>query len=498
MEVTNLGGYGYVSVSGKAALTFEILGASDKEKLMEERVMKEVLSKYPEFFNFQGYAVASYGDDNNLPYAVKRLVSSNPILPEIIKKQARFMYGQGPFLFVEEYDPDLGKKRIPIVDQKTKYKDVFSWLRSWKSLGMPQSFEEYSKQVIQEYYHTEGFWTKYRFNKSRRINGPMPVRGLELVPSQKCRFGKPGNINPSEVLSDKDLTAVIVGKWERPNQYDMVAYPRFNPSDPLANGVAINYTRDFGFGEDIYSFPSWFYGLKEWISGSNLNPKYINSYLKNSLNAKLHVIIPQRWFELKEDTLKSLCERNKLAKQNNEALITEYEGLKDIGTTFSYNMIQKLLDAKLRLITEVLSGSGENQGKLFVSRKFRVENAVEEWEIKEIPTKYKEFIESIISFEKQALKSITAGIGIDPAISNVGSEGLYTNSGSQVYYNYLVYMSTLNYAEEFCTADINLALRLNFPELEKDDVKLGFYRQVPQRLESTNPEQRPDNLVKNS
>ena len=54
-------------------------------------------------------------------------------------------------------------------------------------------------------------------------------------------------------------------------------------------------------------FQPVFYGLREWILGANLNPKYINSYLRNSLNAKIHIKIPGAWIDLKTKTLQDLC-----------------------------------------------------------------------------------------------------------------------------------------------------------------------------------------------
>ena len=93
------------------------------------------------------------------------------------------------------------------------------------------------------------------------------------------------------------------------------------------------------------------------------------------------------------------------------------------------------------------------------------------------------------------VKVILAGKGLDPAISNVGSEGVFNNSGAQVYYNYLVYLSSLTHAEEYCTQDINFALQVNFPKIYNQGLRVGFYRNVPQRLEETSPANRPSNNI---
>jgi len=150
---------------------------------------------------------------------------------------------------------------------------------------------------------------------------------------------------------------------------------------------------------------------------------------------------------------------------------------------------------KLTEALNVLSGEGENQGKAFWSRSFQTDHGVEKWEFTEIPAKYKEFVESVIEFDKRALAVILAGKGLDPAISNVTNEGIF-NSGSEIYYNYLLYLDTQRYAEEFVCRDINTQLWVNFPELERARVKGGFYRFAPERQENTSPQNRMEKQSK--
>jgi len=155
-------------------------------------------------------------------------------------------------------------------------------------------------------------------------------------------------------------------------------------------------------------------------------------------------------------------------------------------------MVQKIVDLKLKSLTEVLTGAGENQGKTFISRKFKTENGVEEWEFKEIPVKYQEFIKSIIDYDKRVVEVILMGKGLDPSISNVSKDGIFQTSGSNAYYNYLIYMNSLPFAEEFICQDINTALQLNFPRLKFDHVYLGFFRNIPERQQELPPDDRLD------
>jgi len=112
---------------------------------------------------------------------------------------------------------------------------------------------------------------------------------------------------------------------------------------------------------------------------------------------------------------------------------------------------------------------------------------VEDWEFKEIPSKYKEFIDSVIKYDERAVEVILEGKGLDASISNVAQKGVISKSGADAYYNYMIYLNSLMIPEKVCTADINYAIKLNFPGT---DVKLGFYRSIPARQSEITPSER--------
>lgn len=81
-------------------------------------------------------------------------------------------------------------------------------------------------------------------------------------------------------------------------------------------------------------------------------------------------------------------------------------------------------------------------------------------------------------------------MGLDAAISAVDKDGVISKSGSDTYYNYLIYIMSLTSEDEVCAEPLNWALRLNFPHLYQQGYRLGFYREVPQRQEDVTPSQR--------
>ena len=480
--------FGYVPLGENAVATYEIVA---KEPATD---MEELLHGNNVVFNNRrlalgDYTVAVHGLYNMLPNEVSYFIRNNYLLPELMKKQVRYLYGRGLYLYSESIE-DGKLKTVPL--GKVEHKNVWVWLDSWKTNGGSQSVDEYVKSIIYEYYYMEEFYSKYTLNRARRINYPMPVRYLESVSGIRCRLASSMQIPASEDIQPEQIDTVIVGQWDMMMRKNMIAYPLFNYANPLANGTAISHVTDLGFDEEIYSTPTYYYGLKEWIKGENLNPKYINSYLKNSLNAKVHILIPDAWIQSKKSELEQICEDNRSREQAGKELITSYDGLTDIGTVFSFGLLQKLIDIKIKQATDVLSGEGKNQGKCFVSRKFVGERGIEEWEFKEIPVKYKEFVESITEYHNVATKAILAGKGLDPSISNVSNEGIFNNSGSQVYYNYLVYLESLKFPEEIVLKDLNFALLMNFPELADKNIKLGLYHNKPTRQEEVSPTNRLD------
>jgi hypothetical protein len=155
---------------------------------------------------------------------------------------------------------------------------------------------------------------------------------------------------------------------------------------------------------------------------------------------------------------------------------------------FYETMVEQVIRNEIRDITALMTGEGKNRGKLWASLKYGEEG----WEFKEFPGKFKEYFESVISLDKRADRVILAGKGISSSITNVEQDGVISKSGSDVYYNYLIYVHTLTHPERFVTREINRAIQLNFPAAWREGVRLGFWIDIPARLQETAPADRPN------
>ncbi|MBI9052466.1 MAG: hypothetical protein JEY96_01530 [Bacteroidales bacterium] len=469
-------------------MTYEVKGAAltmEEERLEMLKSSKTFLNlRDNHTFEVQGYRILPYGKEhNNFPIELREIVKDNRLMPELLEKQIKLLHGKTPFLYKEKIE---GKD---IIRQPIDAPKIKAWLESWKQNGLKHDYRTYLLNVIRDFYWVEGIFSKYVYNKSRRTNGKLPVRGLEHTPVKRARFATL-NKDYSYLPEEDEFNKFLVGDWLYPQGKTFKIYNRLDESKPFAHSVAMNYVCNSSFGEDLYSYPVWYYGLKEWLIGSNLNPKYINSYFKNSLNSQIHVLIPYSWVEKKRQILMDICKHNRELKEASKALVTEYLGVKEIGTEFRETMVNELINNELKKITELMSGEGKNQGKLFSSIRFLNENGPEEWEFKEMPTKYKEFVDSVIKFDERADQVILSGKGIDASISNISKDGIISKSGSDVLYNYLIYINSLGIPEYICTYDINLAIRLNFPKEAAEGIKLGFYQHAPAKQEETKPSER--------
>lgn len=429
-----------------------------------------------------GIHIPLWGDRHNLyPLEVEMIIRDNKLLPSILRKQEDFLFGHGPILYTEVIED--GKR----VRQLVRDSEVEAWLNSWEEYGY-ESYTDYLRALIEDYYRVHTCCTQYHFTNNRRSLDDQQgsIIALSYVGADRTRLAT--RTDPSTVtIQNRHCDLVAVGDWLHPNMRQVEIFPRFKPADPYKSAGAISFNAEKTFGQNIYAYNHWFNGLREWIKASNLTPKYLNSYLQNALNAHVHVRIPLAWVNAQQENLQSLCRQN--LNCSPEERVPEYRGVRLIDSKtkrpyrYSINMIEDLIASELEKITSLLSGEGKNQGKLYATTKVGQEG----WEFEDFPGKFKEYFDSVIAYDKRADQVTLAGIGINSSITNVENDGVISKSGSDVYYNYVVYMSTLAYAESFICKDINRALRLNFPE---KDIKVGFDIQIPMRQQEISPKDR--------
>jgi hypothetical protein len=488
-------GRGFAPIPIGGIMTFEIQGVSEREDIRHKEYEK-IYSKYRTenmTMHVGDYVVPLWGEGHNLyPQEVFSTTSENKLLPEVIKKQVKFLFGKGPRLYKEIIEGEGEKQRrvrIPV-----EIPEIQESLEQWEEWGY-DPYWDYLRNLITDYYYVNTCVSRYRFSRARRLAGRQieksrPVLALTYVGADEARLAT-RETSLTKRIKNRDCKYVILGDWLNPNRYDYEVYNRFDPADPFKYPTAVAFNSDKTFTKWVYAFNDWFKGLLEWIKASNLSARYLNSYLKNALNAHVHVIIPGSWNNQQKQILQNICSENLTGDAPVQA---EYKGVKlvdDRGAPIPFyeTMVEQLIANELKQITSLMTGEGKNQGKLWASTRWAKDDG---WEFVEFPGKFKDFIDSIITYDKRADQVILAGKGIASSITNVENDGVISKSGSDVYYNYLIYVASLTWDEYFILKDMNNYIRLNFPKHWKEGVRMGFWIDIPAKLQETSPADRPN------
>lgn len=467
--IKNYGSVGYVKL-GSAVCTYQLGEGSPYESINDIRMPVNFIAP----MRVADYQVFPNGVNNLEPDIVKEMVQANRLLPELLNKKIKMLYGQGPMLFrVKKDGKDAWREFFD--DQR-----VTDWLESWQLNGLEDDYKRYLMKTITSLYYDGGAFSKYRLSQGciAGISDGYRVTGLEHISTTRARLATRSNLDHRTDFVSRDFDLVIVGNWRNIALQDYSVYPRFDYGNPLVSPAAVAYSRSYIQGEEVYSHNTWFRGIERWVQGSNLTPAYINDYLMNALSARTHVVIPQAWMEEKEHDLEELCNINVERSNASKELLTVKVGEKtlEVGTEYNKGLLHQLLNLELEKLADCLTGEGKNQGKIYASVSNIKDGEEVRWKIESIDQKYKEYIEALTEYDKRGDEVITASIGLDPSISNVTKDGIISKSGADAYYNYLIYLSQLTLPEEIVCKDINVALQLNFPDLYSTGARIGFYR----------------------
>ncbi len=475
----NLGAY----VDDDNVITFE-LGSSTTSSLDRKRLDDDTPSNFfvPKFMNVDGYHVASRGPDNRNCEQIEKDIKSNRLLPRLIDKQNKFLYGKGIFIYTESV---VNSKVVRVWEQMPEA--VQKWLDSWKNNGIEQSYTDFALSVIKRFYYFRDFFVKFRMSAGKKI-GRYPIAGMELVENKHCRLATKKEDVVNDTVLYKDFRYVLFGDWHKGGAKYKV-YPLFNISElDNYNYAAISHHKESSV-DDYYGLNETHEGVKPFLKTSNELPIYIDSFLSNALAAKIHVIIPNAWVESKRKQIKTLCEENRKRKKD-EMVLLKYNNI-EIGTEYSESTVIRFIREELRRLSNYLSGA-KNQGKAYASYSFRSDKGAEEerWKIETIDLKYKEYIEALTKYDERVDEVLISAVGIDSSISAVSKPGMISKSGSDSYYNFIIYLMSLTPDDEKCAEPFNIALQLNFPEIYNQGYRLGFYREIPSRQEDVSADNR--------
>lgn len=482
--IQSIGRFGVYSGEGDV-IAFSIDGLDDplfSDARRPEGVKSDIYKRVGE------YRLLCRGNDDRSCEEIEAALKANRLMPSLINKQVRLLYGRGPRIYIQSVED--GQEDDGINKNWVSEPTIQKWLESWQENGIDMSYTDFAAACIKSFYFFRDFFVKWRMSLSPGVGGAVPVAGLEFIDNRLCRLGTTKPEADRSPTSYSDFSVVSYGDF-RQSLHSYKLYPLFRLSEVgKYKFAAISHHRESSPGE-VYGLNEVYEGIKSFLKTSNDLPIYIGSFLENALAAKVHVIIPNAWVKSKEAQIKALCKENeKRVKAGNTAL--PFEGI-NIGTEYKESDLATLVQNQLRQISKFLSGS-RNQGKAFSSYSFVDPSGNEQrWKIEEIDLKYKEYIEALDSHDKRIDEVLVSSVGLDSSISSISKPGMISKSGSDTYYNLLLYLMTLTIDDEKCCEPFNLALKVNFPDLYEKGYRIGFFRPIPAKQSEVSPTNRLSN-----
>lgn len=453
MSVVRSGNVGYADIA-KNSFVFEV-SSVDRSEIEQRAADKKTFTDWENrSFTVGDYDVIPFGESNNLPLEIRDTVNEHNLAPRIFTKKKLLLWGEGPVLYTTSFQ-DGKPKRTYLQDD-----EIEAWLNAWHH-------EEYLRKAIEDFNHSEGTFSKIYSARATRL-GNARIARIEHVSVHKARLAVPRDTKGARPVR------IMVGDWHRNYVEEYTPYPIFDPAEPAKHSVSMHYAHMYGFARDYYAQPD-VVGSLAWIRRATAIPFILEALTNNSLNIKWHIISPSRYWEAKEEKIKEQCTLE--------------------GKQYSPKMLEDLKDQIFGELAKVLSGV-DNVGKFFQSEAFvEIVGAtamVHKWEIIPIDQKIKDYVTAQIEISKRSDFTTTAGLGLHQALSNVGGDGK-SDSGSEQLYAYKNHiLSEVALPESIICEAINYAIKINWPGKK---IKLGFYRNLPEREEDITSQNRITNAV---
>lgn len=436
----------------KTGFVFETI--NNPRDLDSFKTGKESLDYQDNYFRVEDWFIFPYGSSDNLPEIIKQAVQENSTAPGIIEKQVFMIMGNGPFLYQEDIDDGQ------IVRNWIKDLDIQEWLDTW-------DYKKYLEKCAFDYAHMKGQFSKVIRTKANRVNGSDKISRAEHISMNKarlcCHVSSP-DLKPTHIAVTDNFRFDNIKSFT-----NLKVYPLFDPNNSFSYPTSIQYANQYTFGDENYSTPPLF-GSLEWLRRSTATPLIFKALSKNSINVKYHVESPQQFWDDEEERLKDNASKLGRPYNPNEIVL------------FRQNFMRDLLD---------VLASDQNSGKVWHTRK-KIEvnhtNILEHgWKITPIPQNITDFVAAQIKISERADRSLSANMGMNVGLSNIGEAGK-VNGGSEQVYAYQNFINSSVYTpEKIICQTLNDIIKANFP---KKNLKIGFHRTQAQTQSNINPNER--------
>ncbi|MDR6195177.1 hypothetical protein [Siphonobacter sp. SORGH_AS_0500] len=254
-----------------------------------------------------------WGAKNDQLSEMHLLACESPNKWRLMKTRRDFIVGRGVYAHKGEDSNKAGLLFKPVYDPD---------FEAWKE---DVEFDLVFISMCLQFAFSANVFIKLTFDLSKKLVG------LEVIDAFKVRIRKPG---PKENRISAYLVNPNFGtKHYKPAETDVV--PAFDRKDPAKYAVSILHLKENLPGQDYYAFADW-WGTKDWAKVTNKIPKFHDAGLDNGYNVKLHISIPDNYFDkegltdeqkeqLKEDTLQGMADTFAGVENADKILVTFHQ-----------------------------------------------------------------------------------------------------------------------------------------------------------------------------
>lgn len=441
--IRRIGNFGFVEDGSGGVYSFSMGSKFEPSTYMIRGGIGRFGSQY---ITVNGVNIIPFGQDNDLPGKVNRLLEKFYAGEGIMGKKIGLQWGEGPKLYTDAVATNNTFYRAWCVDEEiTRELERIDYLTQME-------------RCLTDLVHLEGFWVKFRRNRGWHVDNGR-FYSVEHLPAEKVRFVWNGE--------GKTPVHAMVADFPNVSSRNCRIYPIMDPRDPLKYAESVAYYNLYSFTHEHYSVPR-FVGAFDWIElAGTLAPLLMNFNMNASAISK-HIESPQSYWDQKEEEIKAHCLK--------------------AGIPYTKQLLEDFKDDAMEKFARALTGN-ENVGKFLHTETVwnAMKNSFEGWKVTPIDNKIKEYIDAQMAVAKKSEAAATSGFGLDPSLSNLILD-TKLGSGSEKLYALKVYNAT-----ETALPDMVLCkpfqqfIDVNFPNTNK---RIGLYRTVVDAEKNINPEDR--------
>lgn len=217
-----------------------------------------------------------FGDDNLLPQQIVDAIYKNDVLPSNIETDQNLIVGGG-------------------LTYWTKKREATGEIQDFSSIPEVDEFlqgfdhREYMRLRLSNLAHTFNTPTEFVMNDESTPK-VVSLKSLDVL-DVRSGFQKPSTGEVEKFY--------ICGNWHKPNftpedeqKGNVISVPAYNKYSKEQASKFIRWSRYHIPGQKYYSFPSWWFAIKNWLALSVEISKFQLANINNGMNVKFHIKIP--------------------------------------------------------------------------------------------------------------------------------------------------------------------------------------------------------------